>query len=112
MKKQRERCQTEQGQRDKAGKSLKFTRDLESDWTVKNDSPNFGLKEHTAVDSRQGFVLATTLTPASVHDTNYISYCIAFRRHAKKKIKKFYVYKGYAGKLNREFLVLSKPRTG
>ena len=28
---------------------LKFSRDLESDWTFKNDKPHYGLKEHTTV---------------------------------------------------------------
>jgi hypothetical protein len=35
--------------------------------------PNFGLKEHTAVETRHGFVLDTTLTPASVHNTNFLT---------------------------------------
>ena len=95
LKKQREHRNSEEGQRDKNGNPLKFSRDLESDWTIKNDIPHFGLKEHTAVDSRHGFVLATTLTPASVNDTNFLSYCTAFSRHTKQKIKKVYADKGY-----------------
>ena len=50
---------------DKNGNPLKFSRDLESDWTIKNDKPHYGLKEHASVDVHSGFVLATTLTPAS-----------------------------------------------
>jgi hypothetical protein len=50
LKKQREHRQTDEGQRDKNGKSLKFSRDLESDWVIKNDTPHFGLKEHAAVE--------------------------------------------------------------
>jgi IS5 family transposase len=107
LKKQREHRNSEEGLRDKKGNPLKFTRDLESDWTIKNDIPHFGLKEHAAVDSRHGFVLATTLTPASVNDTNYLSYCTAFSRHTKQKIKKVYADKGYAGKPNRDFLALN-----
>jgi len=61
LKKQREHRQAEDGSRDKNGKPLKFARDLESDWTVRNDTPHFGLKEHSAVDAKHGFVLATTL---------------------------------------------------
>jgi hypothetical protein len=68
LKKQREHRNSEEGQRDKKGNPLKFSRDLESDWTIKNYTPHFGLKEHAAVDSRHGFVLATTLTPAAVYD--------------------------------------------
>jgi IS5 family transposase len=46
------------------------SRDLESDWTVKNDKPHYGLKEHASVDVNHGFILASALTPASVNDTN------------------------------------------
>jgi IS5 family transposase len=112
LKKQREHRQTEEGQCDKNGKPLRFSRDLESDWTIKNDIPHFGLKEHTAVDSRHGFVLATTLTPASVNDTKFLAYCTAFSRHTKQKIKKVYADKGYAGKPNRDFLALNNIEDG
>jgi IS5 family transposase len=112
LKKHREHRNREEGQRDKIGNPLKFSRDLESDWTIKNDIPHFGLKEHTAVDSRHGFVLATTLTPASVNDTNLLPYCTAFSRHTKQKIKKVYADKGYAGKPNRDFLALNKIEDG
>jgi len=66
---------TPSGKLDKTGKPRKFSRDLESNWTVKNDKPYYGLKEHASVDVNHGFVLATTLSPASVHDTNYFQYC-------------------------------------
>lgn len=112
LKKQREQRQTEAGKRDKTGKPLKFARDLESDWTVRNDIPHFGLKEHSAVDTRHGFVLATTLTPASVHDSNFLPYCTAFSRHTKQPIKKVYADKGYAGEPNRDFLSLNKIEDG
>jgi IS5 family transposase len=42
---------------DKNGNPLKFSRDLESDWTVKNDKPHYGLKEHASVDVNHGFIL-------------------------------------------------------
>lgn len=54
-----------EGKLDKNGKPLKFSRDLESDWTVKNGKLHYGLKEHASVDVNSGFILATTLTPAS-----------------------------------------------
>ena len=57
--------ETPAGKLDKNGNILKFSRDLESDWTVKNDTPHFGLKEHASVDTLYGFVLATEMTPAS-----------------------------------------------
>ena len=64
LKKLKETRNTPEGTVDKNGNPLKFSRDLESDWTIKNDTPHYGLKEHTSVDVQSGFVLATTLTPA------------------------------------------------
>ena len=61
-----------EGKVDKNGNPLKFSRDLESDWTIKNDKPHYGLKEHASVDVHSGFVLATTLTPVSEHDSKYL----------------------------------------
>jgi len=112
LKKQRRRRRSEEGQCNKNGKPLKFSRDLESDWVIKNDTPHFGLKEHTAVDSRHGFVLATTLTPASVNDTNLLPYCTAFSRHTRRKIQKVYADKGCAGNPNRDFLALNQIEDG
>jgi len=86
---------TPEGKLDKNGKPKKFTRDLESNWTVKNDKPHYGLKEHASVDINHGFVLATTLTQASVNDTNYLSYCTVYSRHTKQPIEKVYADKGY-----------------
>jgi IS5 family transposase len=39
---------------DKNGKPKKFSRDLESDWTVKNDAPHFGIKEQLPWMSKTG----------------------------------------------------------
>ena len=104
--------QTPEGKLDKKGKPLKFSRDLESDWTVKNDVPHFGLKEHASVDTRYGFVLATELTPASHNDSPYLPLCVAYSSHAKEPIKKVFADKGYFGKPNREFLSLNKIEDG
>ncbi len=49
IKKQKKKKNTPEGKLDKNGKPLKFSRDMESDWTVKNDKPHYGLKEHTPV---------------------------------------------------------------
>ena len=72
IKKQRDNRETPEGKLDKNGNALKFSRDVESDWIVKNEKPHYGLKEHTSLDVKNGLVLATTLTPASIHDTNYL----------------------------------------
>ena len=103
---------TPEGKLDKNGKPLKFHRDLDSDWVVQKDTPHYGLKEHTSVDTNHGFVLATTMTPASVNDTNYLPYCTVYSRHTKQPIEKVFADKGYAGKPNRDFLSLNKIADG
>ena len=112
IKQLREKRNTPEGKVDKNGNPLKFSRDIESDWVVKNDKPHYGLKEHASVDINHGFILATTLTPASVNDTNYLTYCTIFSRHTKQSIQKVYADKGYAGKPNRDFLAFNKISDG
>ena len=112
IKKARNMHNTPEGKLDKNGNPLKFHRDLDADWVVQKDTPHYGLKEHTSVDTNHGFVLATTMTPASVNDTNYLKYCTIFSRHTKQKIKKVYADKGYAGKPNRDFLALNNIADG
>ena len=96
----KEKKNTPEGQVDKNGKPLKFSRDMESDWTVKNDEPHYGLKEHASVDVNNGFVLATTLSPVSVHDTNYLSYLTVASCHTEEAIEKVYPDKGYCALWN------------
>jgi IS5 family transposase len=112
IKETRNKHNTPEGKLDKNGKPLKFHRDLDSDWVVQKDTPHYGLKEHTSVDTDHGFVLATTLTPASVNDTNYLPYCTIYSRHTKQPIEKVFADKGYAGKPNRNFLALNKIADG
>ena len=107
IKIQRDNRETPEGKLDKNGNALKFSRDIESDWTVKNDIPHYGLKEHTSVDVKNGLVLATTLSPASIHDTNYLPYLALASCHSKKPIEKLYADKGYYGEPNRSFLHLN-----
>jgi len=74
----RKRPNTE-GKLDKNGKPNKYSRDLESAWNAKDENnPHYGLKEHASVDTKNGFTLATILSPASEHDTNYLPYCTFF----------------------------------
>jgi IS5 family transposase len=101
IKKQREKRDTPEGKLDKNGNLLKFSRDLESDWIVKNDKPHYGLKEHASVDVDHGFVLSTDLTPVSVSDSIYLPYCVAASCHTEDPIGKVYADKGYYGKPNR-----------
>jgi IS5 family transposase len=75
---------------------------LESDWTIKNDKPHYGLKEHASIDVNHGFILSTTLTPASVNDSNFLPYCMLYSRHTKQPLEKVYADKGYFGKLKQK----------
>jgi IS5 family transposase len=54
-----------EGKIDKNGNPIKFSRDAESVWTVKNDKSHYGLDKRASVDINNGFILATTITPAS-----------------------------------------------
>jgi len=112
LEEEKKKRETPEGMLDKNGHILKFSRDLESDWTVKNDKPHFGLKEHAAVDTRYGFVLATEMTPASHHDSPYLPLCVAGSCHTDNPIQKVYADKGYFGKNNRDFLHLNKIADG
>ena len=85
---------------------------MDSNWVIKNDIPHYGLKEHASVDTNHGFILATTLSEASVNDTNYLDYCTVFSKHTKTPIKKVYADKGYAGMPNRDFLAGNKIADG
>ena len=112
IKKLREKRQTPEGKVDKNGKPIKFSRDAESDWVVQKDDPHYGLKEHASVDVDNGFILATTMTPASFHDSPYLPYCTIHSLHIEQQLKKVYADKGYHGEPNRDFLCLNQIDDG
>ncbi len=112
LEKLKTKRETPEGKLDKTGKPLKFARDIESNWTIKNDKPYFGLKEHAGVDARYGFVLTTVLSQASVNDTNYLAYCTLYSRHIKHKLSIVYADKGYHGAPNRSFLAMNHIKNG
>jgi IS5 family transposase len=112
LEEEKKKRETPEGKLDKNGNPLKFSRDLESDWTVRNDIPHYGLKEHASVDTRYGFVLTTEITPASFHDSPYPPLCVAGSCHTTEPIKKVYADKGYCGENNREFISLNKIADG
>ena len=45
IKKQREKREISEGKLDKNGNLLKFSRDLDFDWVIKNNKPHYGLKK-------------------------------------------------------------------
>jgi IS5 family transposase len=108
----RQKHDSPEGNLDKNGKPKKFSRDLESDWTIKNDEPHFGLKEHAAVDVDNGFILSTSITPASHSDSTFLPYATIYSMHTDQKIKVVFADKGYAGAPNRNFLSLNKIADG
>jgi IS5 family transposase len=112
IKKQREKRETPEGKLDKNGNPLKFSRDLDSDWVAKNDKPHYGLKEHASVDTNNGFVLSTDLTPASVSDSIYLPFCVAASCHTEDPIGKVYADKGYYGAPNSGFLHMNQIEDG
>ena len=109
--KRREMSKAPEGKVDKNGNPLKFSRDLESDWVVQKDIPHYGLKEHASVDVDNGFILATTLTPASHNDSKYLSYCTIYSLHTEQNLQKVYADKGYFGQPNRDF-INNRPQRG
>ena len=100
----REKRKAKAQMRKKSQKAMRFQRDLESDWTVKNNKPLFGMKEHAAIDVENGLVLSTHMTRASEHDTKYFSYVVMKGIQGKKLPTKVYVDNGYCGEPNRDFL--------
>jgi len=112
IKELREKRKTPEGKVDRNGKPLKFSRDVESDWVVQNDDPHYGLKEHASVDINNGFILATTMTPASHHDSPYLPYCTTYSLHTDQPVQKVYADKGYFGEPNRHFLNLNHIQDG
>jgi len=108
----KETANSPEGRLDKNGNIKKFCRDLESDWTIKNKEAHYGLKEHASVDTDNGFILSTNLSPASHHDAKYFPYAICYSTHTSDPIEKSYGDKGYAGAPNREFLALNNIADG
>ena len=90
LKKAREHRNTPEGKLDKNGNTRKFSRDLYSDWVVQKDVPHYGLKELASVDTNHSFILATSMNPASVIDTNLLPYCTVYSRHTEQPIAKVF----------------------
>lgn len=51
----------------------KAHKDVEADWTKKNNEVHFGYKNHVIVDSKSKLIVNFQTTPASVHDGNVLS---------------------------------------
>ena len=107
LKELREKRKNKTQMRKKTQRAMRFQRDLDSDWTVKNNKPLFGMKEHATIDVESGLVLSTHISKASEHDTRYFSYVVTKGIHGKNSPKKVYADKGYCGEPNRDFLSMN-----
>lgn len=47
-------------------------KDTDADWTKKNETSYFGYKNHVKVDAKTKLIIASEVTPASVHDSQVI----------------------------------------
>jgi len=112
LRKETKKRSTPEGRLDTNGNPLKYSRDLDSDWTVKNERPVFGMKEHASIDVKSGLVLSTCMSRASEHDYTYFEYAVATGIHGKDVPPKVYADKGYCGQSNREFLHLNEIGDG
>ena len=98
--------------RKKTQRAMRYERDLDSNWTVKNKKSFFGMKEHAAVDVKSGLVLSTCVSKASEHDTNYFTYVVTKSLHGKGTPKNVYADKGYCSEANRDFLSMNNMGDG
>ncbi|MBW2619333.1 MAG: transposase [Deltaproteobacteria bacterium] len=107
LKELRGKRKNESGQKDKNGLPLKFQRDVDSDWTVKNGKPIFRMKEHASLDVKSGLVLSSLMSRASEHDTNYFQAAVGKGIHGDNLPPKVYADKGCCGQSNRSFLSIN-----
>jgi IS5 family transposase len=112
LRKERAFRETEEGKKDKKGQPLKFRGDIESDWTIKDDEPFYGMKEHASIDIKSGLVLSVMTSKASEHDTGYFQAIAVKGIHGKKLPPKIYADKAYPSEINRSFLSINKIADG
>jgi transposase, IS5 family len=112
IKEEQEKRETAEGNLDRTGKPLKFKSDVDSNWTVRDDVPFYGMKEHAAIDVESGLILSTYLSKASEHDTNYFQSVAVRGMQGQEMPPKVYADKGYCSQDNREFLHLNQMADG
>ena len=81
-------------------------------WYRIDSDPELENQINDCVDTNHGFVLATDLTPASVHDSTYLPYCVAASCHTEDPIEKVYADKGYYDEPNSGFLHMNSIEDG
>jgi len=94
---------TPKGTFDRTVRPLACSRDRDLDWTLKDDQPHCGFKEHASVDVTPGFILAPPMTLASVHETTSLPSPTVLGWHRKDPIETVSAYKGSWEKTTRGF---------
>ena len=104
--------ETAEGNLDRTGKPLKYKSDIDSNWTIRDDEPFYGMKEHAAIDVESGLILSTYMSKASEHDTKYFQSIAVRGMHGREMPPKAYADKGYCSQDNREFLQMNRIADG
>lgn len=112
IKEEKEKRETAEGNLDRKGKPLKFKSDIDSNWTVRDEVPFYGMKEHAAIDVESGLILSTYMSKASEHDTNYFQSIAVRGMQGREMPPKAYADKGYCSQDNREFLHMNRISDG
>jgi len=94
----KQKANTPEGKLDKNGQIKKYTRDLDSDWTIKNDKPHYGLKEHASVDTDHGFLSLNHIHDGIMRKDNINAKLTETEIARNKAISKFrYIVEQYFG---------------
>ena len=104
--------ETAEGNLDRTGKPLKYKSDIDSNWTIRDDEPFYGMKEHAAIDVESGLILSTYMSKASEHDTKYFQSIAVRGMQGREMPPKAYADKGYCSQDNREFLQMNRIADG
>jgi hypothetical protein len=110
LKEERIKREPPEGCLDNQGKPTKLFHDLDSVWTVRNQIPHFGLKEHASVDARYGFVRATSPRPPSmtVSSSHFVSPAVVI--HAIRS-RRFLPTRAIGERRTVSFCSLTRSRT-
>jgi hypothetical protein len=60
---------------------------MELNWTVRDDKPYYGVKEHASVNGNNGFILTAIMTPISLPETTFRLYSMVGASQAYNLIK-------------------------
>ena len=90
--------------------TVSYSRDTEASWTYKGSRYHYGYKGHMAVDTGQGFILTSHITPANCSDTKEMKRLVRDSRLPVKTM--VYADKGYCSQANRDELRKIRMKNG